>query len=263
MNEPAIRVENLGKQYTVARPARGIVTPGRRDGESNLAGEAWALRNVCFTVERGEALGVVGNNGGGKTTLLKILSRITRPSEGRVEIRGRVGVLLDIGAGFHGELTGRENVQLFASILGMTGREIRIKYDEIVDFAEMRHAMSLPLKHFSTGMCARLAFAIAVHLDCEILLIDEVLALADHQYQQKCLCKLSDTARAGRAAVLVSHDVDFIPQLCQQALLLQGGRVAMSGSAIEVVACYRESSADPNRLARWKSCADPRTFKCN
>lgn len=263
MKDFVIRAENLGKRYDVVWPGRGLGTQRPRNYKSKCAGEGWALRNVCFALKRGEMLGIIGDNGGGKTTLLKILSRITPPSEGRVEIRGRTGVLLDIGAGFHGELTGRENVRLFASILGMTRREIQMKYDEIVAFAETGHAMDLPLKHFSTGMCARLAFATAAHLGCDILLVDEVLALADQQYQQKCLRKLSDAVQAGSAMVMVSHDMEFIAQLCGRALLLQRGRIAVSGPALEVIACYREAQHQPQPNSVVKTHTNSGAFKCN
>ena len=198
----------------------------------------WALNDVSLEVREGEVLGLIGRNGAGKTTLLKILSRITRPTSGWAEIHGHVGSLLEVGTGFHPELTGRENTFLSGAILGMSKREIDRKFDEIVAFAELEKFIDTPVKHYSSGMYVRLAFAVAAHLEPEILLIDEVLAVGDISFQKKCLGKMGDVARAGRTIVLVSHQLNQIRRLCDRALWIDAGSVHQSGPAHEVLAAY-------------------------
>jgi lipopolysaccharide transport system ATP-binding protein len=198
----------------------------------------WALKDVSLEVREGEVLGLIGRNGAGKTTLLKILSRITRPTTGWAEIHGRVGSLLEVGTGFHPELTGRENTFLSGAILGMGKNEITRKFDEIVAFAELEKFIDTPVKHYSSGMYVRLAFAVAAHLEPEILLVDEVLAVGDINFQKKCLGKMGDVARAGRTVVLVSHNMNAILTLCSRAVLLDGGRIMDDGPAPKVASSY-------------------------
>jgi lipopolysaccharide transport system ATP-binding protein len=244
-----IQVERLGKRYRI-RPRERYSTlrdnlariPGRLlarlRGENHAGCAIWALRNVSFQVERGEVLGIVGRNGAGKSTLLRVLSRITRPSEGRAAIRGRVGSLLEVGTGFHPELTGRENVYLGGAMLGMKRREINTKFDEIIAFAGVEQFLDTPLKHYSIGMQMRLAFAVAAHLEPEILLVDEVLAVGDLEFQKKCLGKMGEVARVGRTVLLVSHQMNQIRRLCQRAIWLDGGQIRAQGLAKEVVNQY-------------------------
>ena len=202
-------------------------------------------RNVSFEVKQGEVLGIIGRNGAGKSTLLKILSRITEPTEGRVSLRGRVSSLLEVGTGFHPELTGRENIFLNGAILGMTQREIRRKFDEIVAFAEVEKFLDTPVKHYSSGMYVRLAFAVAAHLEPEILIVDEVLAVGDHEFQQKCLAKMNNIAsREGRTVLLVSHDLAAVSEMAIRALLVDGGRVAADGNVADIVSRYLSRDAD-------------------
>ncbi|HLZ93102.1 MAG TPA: polysaccharide ABC transporter ATP-binding protein [Candidatus Acidoferrum sp.] len=209
----------------------------------------WALKDVSLEVKEGEVLGLIGRNGAGKTTLLKILSRITRPTEGWAEIRGRVRSLLEVGTGFHPELTGRENAYLSGAILGMSKREIDRKFDEIVAFAEIEKFIETPVKHYSTGMYMRLAFAVAAHLEPEILLVDEVLAVGDINFQKKCLGKMGEVAKAGRTVVLVSHQLNQIRRLCQRVVWVDGGQVRMVGGTHEIVSAYESAMArgDENR----------------
>jgi lipopolysaccharide transport system ATP-binding protein len=203
----------------------------------------WALKDVSLEVKEGEVLGLIGRNGAGKTTLLKILSRITRPTEGWAEIRGRVRSLLEVGTGFHPELTGRENAYLSGAILGMGKRETDRKFDEIVAFAEIEKFIETPVKHYSSGMYMRLAFSVAAHLEPEILLVDEVLAVGDVNFQKKCLGKMGEVARAGRTVVLVSHQLNQIRRLCQRVAWVDGGSVRQSGSTHEVVSAYESAMA--------------------
>ncbi len=262
MTDAVIRAEGIGKRYrigarrascgslreAVVSAARRIATApfravarlsGRPSGEDELI---WALKDVSFEVRRGEVVGVIGPNGAGKTTLLKVLSRITEPTEGRAEIRGRVGSLLEVGTGFHPELTGRENVYLNGAILGMKRREIRAKFDEIVAFAEIDRFIDTPVKRYSAGMHTRLAFAVAAHLEPEILLVDEVLAVGDAAFQKKCLGKMGDVAKEGRTVLFVSHNMAAITSLCEKALLVETGHIVRSGAAYEVVHAYVQSS---------------------
>jgi lipopolysaccharide transport system ATP-binding protein len=247
----AIRAVGVGKRYrlgeytryrslrealtrAIARPLERANGTGRQD----TADEIWSLKDVSFDVEAGSVVGVIGRNGAGKSTLLKILSRITEPTEGRVEIRGRVGSLLEVGTGFHQELTGRENIYLNGAILGMRKGEIDRKFDEIVAFAEMERFLDTPVKRYSSGMYVRLAFGVAAHLDPEILLIDEVLAVGDAGFQRKCLGKMGDVARAGRTILFVSHNMAAIQALCPQAMLLERGAIVARGDSKDVVANY-------------------------
>jgi lipopolysaccharide transport system ATP-binding protein len=200
--------------------------------------EFWALKNLDFEVRRGDALGVIGRNGAGKSTLLKVLSRITEPSEGRVTVRGRVASLLEVGTGFHPELTGRENIFLNGAVLGMSRAEVRRKFEEIVDFAEVERFLDTPIKRYSSGMYVRLAFAVAAFLEQDILVVDEVLAVGDLEFQRKCLGKMSDVARGGRTVLFVSHNMGSIAELCQVAILLHAGRIVASGSAKSVIESY-------------------------
>src|SRR6202012_2897102 len=201
----------------------------------------WALKDVSLEVKEGEVLGLIGRNGAGKTTLLKILSRITRPTTGHAEIRGHVRSLLEVGTGFHGELTGRENTYFSGSLLGMKKREIDRKLDEIIAFAEIEKFIDTPVKHYSSGMYVRLAFAVAAHLEPEILLVDEVLAVGDINFQKKCLGKMGDVARAGRTVVLVSHQMNQMRRLCDRVAWVDGGTIRMIGGAHEVVSAYESA----------------------
>jgi lipopolysaccharide transport system ATP-binding protein len=247
----AIRVENLGKRYQVGRgfgPYRtfrerltelgGRPFRRRQPPEAKKADDFWALQDVSFEVHPGEVVGIIGRNGAGKSTLLKILSRITRPTMGMVQLKGRVGSLLEVGTGFHPELTGRENIYLNGSILGMSQREIGRKFDEIVAFAEVDRFLDTPVKRYSSGMYVRLAFAVAAHLDLEILVVDEILAVGDLSFQRKCLNKMGSAARSGRTILLVSHNMASIVNLCSRAVLLYRGKVAYVGATQDVVRAH-------------------------
>jgi len=249
--QPAIRVEGLSKRYAIGARERGAgsfrerlahaaTAPWRR--YRRLAGETgphfWALRDVSFEVAPGEVVGVIGANGAGKTTLLRIISRITDPTHGRVELRGRTAALLEVGTGFHPELTGRENVYLNGAILGMRRREIDARFDDIVAFAGVESFLDTPVKRFSSGMSVRLAFAVAAHLEQEILLVDEVLAVGDAEFQRRCLGKIGDVCRAGRTVLFVSHNMPVISRLVTRCLLLEQGRVCRVGDADAVIADY-------------------------
>lgn len=255
MNSLALRVEHLGKEYRIGarqegRPLLGdqiaafIKRPARRIfGKGTNASDAphehfWALRDVSFDVPHGEAVGIIGRNGAGKSTLLKILSRITKPSAGRIELFGRVGALLEIGTGFHSELTGRENIYLTGAILGMRRAEIARKFDEIVAFAEIDDFIDTPVKRYSSGMFMRLGFAVAAHLDPEILVVDEVLAVGDAMFQKKCLGKMNDVTKDGRTVLFVSHDLTAMQALCTRAIRLSHGQVVGMGSAGDQVEDY-------------------------
>jgi len=246
----AIRVEKLSKSYRIGevRPRYKTIRDslsslatapfrrfGRRRSEETLM---WALRDVSFDVRQGEVIGVIGRNGAGKSTLLKILSRITQPTRGFAEIRGRIGSLLEVGTGFHPELTGRENVFLNGAILGMRRFEIQAKFDEIVAFAEVAKFIDTPVKHYSSGMYLRLAFAVAAHLEPDILLVDEVLAVGDVLFQKKCLGKMEDVARAGRTVLFVSHNMGAVRSLCTKGLFLENGAVLQSGDVGKCIETY-------------------------
>ena len=209
----------------------------------------WALQDLDFTVDEGEVLGIVGRNGSGKSTLLKILSRITVPSTGRIEMYGRVNTLLEVGTGFHPELTGRENVFLNGSILGMSRKEIKAKFDEIVHFAEVETFLDTPIKHFSSGMFVRLAFSVAVHLEPDILIVDEVLAVGDQQFQMKCLHKMEEAMSQGRTVLFVSHDMRAVQRLCKRVIFLDQGRIHSDGEPEQVIAQYLQSFEDKVNVA--------------
>jgi lipopolysaccharide transport system ATP-binding protein len=228
----------LALRDVIARKV-GALFRGRGNGAATATEDFHALREVSFDVEPGDRLGIIGRNGAGKSTLLKILSRITEPSSGRVSIRGRVAALLEVGTGFHPELTGRENIFLNGAILGMTRAEIRRKFDEIVAFSEVEQFLDTPVKRYSSGMYVRLAFAIAAHLEPEILVVDEVLAVGDAQFQKKCLGKMEDVSKQeGRTVLFVSHNTGVVQQLCNRAMLLDKGRVVMTGKTDTVIDRY-------------------------
>ena len=233
----AIRVENISKKYilqhqvggrsryvalrdVLAHKAKSLFQKNRTDASRE---EFWALKDVSFEIKQGEAVGIIGRNGAGKSTLLKLLSRITKPTKGRIEIEGRVASLLEVGTGFHPELTGRENIFLNGAILGMHRAEIRKKFDEIVAFAEVEKFLDTPVKHFSSGMYMRLAFAVAAHLEPEILVVDEVLAVGDAAFQKKCLGKMNDVSQSGRTILFVSHNMEAITRLCAKCIYLVKG----------------------------------------
>jgi homopolymeric O-antigen transport system ATP-binding protein len=245
MTAPAVLATGISKRYALGgrRPYQTLreaimATVQLKRSRTADPGEHWALEDVSFRIEPGEVLGIIGRNGAGKSTLLKILSRITEPTAGRVEIRGRVASLLEVGTGFHPELSGRENVQLNGAILGMRRAEIVRKFDEIVAFAEVEKFIDTPVKFYSSGMYLRLAFAVAAHFESEILVVDEVLAVGDQAFQQRCLGKMGEAATSGRTVLLVSHNMAAVERLCERALLLVGGRVEMDGPVDEVVRRY-------------------------
>jgi lipopolysaccharide transport system ATP-binding protein len=251
MTAPAIRVEHLSKQYHIGGPQARYRT--FRDSAMEFIKSPlkkivptkdqtiWALRDVSFELQPGEVVGVIGRNGAGKSTLLKLLSHITNPTEGEIEIYGRVGSLLEVGTGFHPELTGRDNIYLNGAILGMKRWEIDRKFDEIVGFSEIEKFLDTPAKHYSSGMYMRLAFAVAAHLEPEILLVDEVLAVGDVEFQKKCLGKMGEVAKEGRTVLFVSHNMAAIKKLCQRAILLQGGNIIQNDDAIDVVTHYLDT----------------------
>lgn len=273
MSDLAIRVENLGKRYKIgarvrqhdtlrdalmARVGRRTEDRGRKTDSrpsSPVPGQAdtiWALKDVSFEVRRGEVVGIIGRNGAGKSTLLKILSRITEPTEGGADIYGRVGTLLEVGTGFHPELTGRENIFLSGAILGMRKAEIERRFDEIVAFAEIDKFIDTPVKRYSSGMYVRLAFAVAAHLEPEILLVDEVLAVGDAAFQKKCLGKMGDVAKEGRTVLFVSHQMNAIEQLCSRAILIQEGAMTYNDQNVRYV-IERYLLATQVRQGEWTS----------
>ena len=256
MSNIAIRAENLGKMYRIGGKQErystlrdtlvdAIIGPMRRmrrlvrgQSANDLAEEIWALADVSLEVQHGEAIGIIGRNGAGKSTLLKVLSRITEPTLGRADIYGRVGALLEVGTGFHPELTGRENIYLNGAILGMRRKEIDRRFDEIVDFSGVEKFIDTPVKHYSSGMGLRLGFAVASHLEPEILVVDEVLAVGDAEFQKKCLSKMSDVTGSGRTVLFVSHNMAAIQSMCQRGIWLDHGRVVEVGPVEQVVADY-------------------------
>ncbi|HEX7312852.1 MAG TPA: ABC transporter ATP-binding protein [Pyrinomonadaceae bacterium] len=270
MEPVVVSVEGVSKRYRIgALPAgydsfrevlaRTVAARVRRlrrgDEGDDDATTLWALRDVSFEVRRGEILGIVGRNGAGKSTLLKILSRITRPSTGQVEIYGRVGSLLEVGTGFHPDLTGRENVFLNGAVLGMRKAEIDAKFDEIVAFSELERFIETPVKHYSSGMYVRLAFSVAAHLEPEILIMDEVLAVGDMAFQQKCLDKMNEIRRQGRTIFFVSHNLPAITRLCKRAVLLEKGRLVAEGQPHEVVNRYLSRSWGAGAERAWEEKA--------
>jgi len=279
MSQVVIRCEKLSKRYRIGQRVRylalrdllaqALKAPVRLlqrsgSGSSNHRPEhIWALEDVCLEVQQGEVLGLIGRNGAGKTTLLKILARVTRPTTGYAEVRGRMGSLLEVGTGFHPELTGRENTFLSGAILGMSKRELARKFDELVSFAGVEPFIDTPLQHYSTGMQMRLAFAVAAHLEPEILLVDEVLAVGDVEFQKKCLGKMSEVARGGRTILFVSHQMNQIRRLCGRALWIDRGRIHAEGRATEIANRYEaysieydesrlEQAPGPIGFSRWR-----------
>jgi len=271
-NDVIISVENLGKKYRIAHQAERQRYVALRDviagkfkglfqnrkskiGNQKLVEDFWALKDVSFEVKQGEVVGIIGRNGAGKSTLLKILSRITEPTTGRVHLRGRVASLLEVGTGFHPELTGRENIYLNGAILGMSRAEIRKKFDEIVAFAEVEKFLDTPVKRYSSGMYVRLAFAVAAHLEPEILIVDEVLAVGDAQFQKKCLGKMSEVASGGRTVLFVSHNMDAVSRLCNSAIILGKGCKEFDGSTEQAVQKYLASFSQVGQPGNWLDIA--------
>lgn len=292
MRETVIKVNNLSKQYrlgerkgyktiresfvntakkTLFRIKKGSKSQGsslqkKTEGKKyslnfsyrSTKDTIWALRNISFEVKEGDVLGIIGKNGAGKTTLLKILTRITDPTEGRIELKGRVGSLLEVGTGFHPELTGHENIYLYGAILGMDRYEVTRKYDEIVAFAELEKFVETPVKRYSSGMRMRLAFAVAAHLEPEILLIDEVLAVGDIGFQKKCLGKMESVAKRGRTVLFVSHNMAAVNSLCDKVILLNEGQIEKKGISREIISYYKNeifkiTSSDDTEPGLWKS----------
>lgn len=276
-----ITVKNIGKKYTISHQQReeysslrdvinnGALSLGRkliRPFRSSLdtlplapaSEDFWALKAVSFEVKQGDRIGIIGKNGAGKSTLLKILSRITEPTTGSIRIKGRVASLLEVGTGFHPELTGRENIFLNGAILGMQREEIRSKFDEIVDFAEIERFLDTPVKHYSSGMYVRLAFAVAAHLEPEILIVDEVLAVGDSQFQKKCLGKMEDVGREGRTVLFVSHNMGAVKRLCDSCLLLNEGKIESAGVSEYVIRSYMSDCINgSNSLISWNDQDSP------
>jgi len=256
MSELAVDAQGLGKWYVVnenrfrgtlsEKLGRAIAAPFRRAASDDRYGSPqaiWALRDVSFQIEPGEVMGVIGRNGSGKSTLLRILARITSPTEGTVKLRGRVGALLEVGTGFHPDLSGRENILLAGTMIGMTPGEVRRHEDEIIAFSEVADFIDTPVKHYSSGMFMRLAFAVAAHLEAEIMLVDEVLAVGDEAFQRKCKAKIRETALAGRTVLFTSHDMESVRVICHSCLLLDRGRVLKHGGVEECVTAYQRSLA--------------------
>lgn len=261
MTDTVIRVENLGKKYIIGHQQKGaygynslrdVITDGiksvgrklrlsSRPFSASYQEEFWALKDISFEVKRGEVIGIIGRNGAGKSTLLKILSRITDPTTGKVNLKGRVASLLEVGTGFHSELTGRENIFLNGAVLGMRKSEIIRRFDEIVAFSEVEKFLDTPVKRYSSGMYMRLAFAVAAHLEPEILIIDEVLAVGDSAFQQKCLGKMKDVTQQGQTVLLVSHNLGTISNLCKNAVYLEKGEIKKYGNVASIIPLYLES----------------------
>jgi lipopolysaccharide transport system ATP-binding protein len=258
MSDTVIKVENLGKKYVLGHQQQERYTALRdvlANGAKGLArsfkngkirqnptqAEFWALKDLSFEIEQGDRVGIIGRNGAGKSTLLKVLSRITEPTTGSIRIKGRIASLLEVGTGFHPELTGRENIFLNGAILGMDKAEIHRKFDEIVDFAEVEKFLDTPVKRYSSGMYVRLAFSVAAHLEPEILIVDEVLAVGDAAFQNKCLGKMEDVGKEGRTVLFVSHNMATVEKLCRKGLFLRQGKVVFSGSQTETIANYLTS----------------------
>jgi len=280
MSDIAVRVEKLSKRYSIAngwqgyrtlrdhiaesvagllrRNGRGPTPNPRREIRNSSSNHLWALKDVSLEVHRGEVLGVIGRNGAGKSTLLKILSRITEPTAGCVDIHGRVGSLLEVGTGFHPELTGRENIYLSGAILGMKRKEIVRKFDEIVAFAEVDRFVDMPIKHYSSGMYMRLAFAVAAHLEPEILLVDEVLAVGDAEFQKKCLGKMENVAHEGRVVLFVSHNMAAVKRLCTKGCFIENGNIALVGEVDKVIGSYLRSVHDKAGTASLADRTDRR-----
>ena len=258
MSKTIIKAENIGKRYNI-----GHVEPyySLRDQVANLfsfnkknsqSEEFWALKNINFEIKQGESVGVIGRNGAGKSTLLKVLSQITPPTTGKITMYGRIASLLEVGTGFHPELTGRENIFLNGAILGMAQKEIKSKFDEIVSFSEIEKFLDTPVKRYSSGMYVRLAFAVAAHLEPEILIIDEVLAVGDVKFQKKCLGKMSEVAKNGRTVIFVSHNMSAIEQLCNSCMVLRQGQLVESGTDVrKIIGSYLSEGDEDGNLAEW------------
>jgi lipopolysaccharide transport system ATP-binding protein len=257
MSDVAIRIDGLGKKYRIRHQSRERYITMRdvisdsvnnalhgRKRERPVREDFWALKDVFFEVKRGEVTGVIGRNGAGKSTLLKVISRITEPTAGRIELTGRVASMLEVGTGFHPELTGRENIFLYGAVIGMRHAEIKRRFDEIVAFADVENFLDTPVKRFSSGMYLRLAFAVAAHLYTEILIVDEVLAVGDAEFQRKCLGRMSEVARGGRTVLFVSHNMAAIRRLTQRCILLEGGRVKVDAAPSEAIECYLRQAAE-------------------
>ena len=276
MTDIAIRIENLSKQFRIGAHQRnrnfrevvqdavkapfrraGKLLRGQATGASELDETIWALKDVSMEIKHGEVVGIIGRNGAGKSTLLKIISRITDPSEGFAEIHGHMGSLLEVGTGFHPELTGRENIFLNGAILGMKKDHIRRKFDEIVAFAEVEKFIDTPVKHYSSGMYLRLAFAVAAHLDPDILIIDEVLAVGDAQFQKKCLNKMQDVGKQGRTVLFVSHNMSAVTRLCERAIIIHQGSVSLDGPSHQVVSSYLIEGHGPQGSREWSPSEAP------
>lgn len=266
MTTAAIEVSGLGKQYLLGEreqyqalrdvlsnaPRRLVGRVKGANGSASARPHTWALRDVGFSVQPGEVLGIIGHNGAGKSTLLKILSRITRPTEGRAVMRGRIGSLLEVGSGFHPELTGAENILLNGAILGMSRSEVRDRFDEIVAFSGVEQFLQTPVKRYSTGMYMRLAFAVAAHLEPEILVIDEVLAVGDAEFQRKCIGRMNELSRGhGRTVLFVSHNLEVVKQLCPRSIWLENGRMRADGPTSEVVSRYLEQHVATGLAGTW------------
>lgn len=260
MSEPVISVKNVSKCYSLTRRTErystlrdSIAGLFRKQESGGRTQESfWALRDVTFDVRQGEVLGVIGRNGAGKSTLLKLLSRITEPTEGRITLRGRIASLLEVGTGFHPELTGRENIYLNGAILGMRRAEIAARFDEIVAFAEIEQFLDTPVKRYSSGMYVRLAFSVAAHLEPEILIVDEVLAVGDASFQRKCLGKMQSVSDSqGRTVLFVSHNMSAVTRLCQRAIYLDGGKIAMEGDTQTVTGHYLAMSSGGDAQKSW------------
>ena len=278
MSQPVISVENLSKVYRLGQigtgtftndlkiwwaRARGKPNPllkiGQADHGNRRGEEIWALNDVSFTVEQGEALGIIGRNGAGKSTLLKILSRVTAPTSGKIKVKGRVASLLEVGTGFHPELTGRENIYLNGAILGMTRLEVSRKLAEIVDFSGVEQFIDTPVKRYSSGMYVRLAFAVAAHLEPEILVVDEVLAVGDAEFQKKCLGKMGEVAKGGRTVLFVSHNMAAIRQLCDSTILINQGHLQQKALTAEVIDSYLKMNSDNSNSEADLDTANNRT----
>jgi len=270
MNKLAIQLENISKQYRLGVVGTGTLghdlnrwfsrITGKEDptlkiGASNTLDTeggkyVWALKDVNLNIPKGEVLGLVGKNGAGKSTLLKVLSRVTSPSTGTIRINGRIASLLEVGTGFHPELSGKENIYLNGAILGMTKKEIAQKFDEIVEFSGVRKYIDTPVKRYSSGMYVRLAFAVAAHLEPEILIVDEVLAVGDAEFQRKAIGKMQDVSKSGRTVIFVSHNLTAVEQLCTSAALIQNGTLTMQGAVSDVIDAYKQSVVEDDVYKR-------------
>ncbi|MEA2175121.1 MAG: lipopolysaccharide transport system ATP-binding protein, partial [Blastocatellia bacterium] len=246
MSNIDLEFKGVSKRYRVWQQSEGAAGQGalvrRLQALRRRAQDFWAVKDVSFEVPRGEALGIIGHNGAGKSTILKLLSNITSPTSGEIAIRGRLSALIEVGSGFHPELSGRENVYLSGSILGMRRREITKKLESIVDFAELRQFIDTPVKRYSSGMYVRLGFSIAAHLDPDILLLDEVLAVGDAAFQSKCLQRIMELKAAGKTIVFISHDLNAVERLCDRVLLMQRGELIKNGPTREVIAEYKQAT---------------------